>query len=110
MPDALVPTNDLAKKFVCGIATTGTTTGYPEDACDLITRRIKDCVDAPGLEVRRFGRGALEVYTDANVTDAQQRLIEAVVWGFSLGFKIGTRSLAERSSVGSRQASGTLDP
>lgn len=55
---------DPAKRFVCGIAT-GTAAGYPDDAYDLILRRIKDCVDVPGLVVTRWRyNSALEVYAD----------------------------------------------
>lgn len=99
---------DPAKRFVCGIAT-GTAAGYPDDAYDLILRRIKDCVDVPGLVVTRWRyNSALEVYADVGITDAQQRLVEAVVWGFSLGFKTGTRTLAEQSCVATRPMNGTL--
>lgn len=79
-----------AKKFVCGVAT-GAELGYPDDAYNLVQRRIRDCVDAPGLEVRGFNRGTLEVYADSTITETQQRLVEAVVWGFSLGFRTAAR-------------------
>jgi hypothetical protein len=75
--------------FVAAICT-GKPEGYGADVIDLVRDRITlYCGPVPGLEVCEIP-GGLEVTVAAGVPGAQLRLMEGILAGFSLGYKIGT--------------------
>ena len=78
-----------AKRWL-GAVSYGKENGYPANAAELVQARIRDMGPIDGLEVRRREAGdGIEAYADSTVTAEQVKQVESVLWGFSLGFRLG---------------------